>query len=302
MKIISIVIILLFVFPGLTQSQILTYSNYDIEYDTLKLPGKEHKNDTTALNKKYKHSHKVIRGKDTIFVATNKLLQFFPSADTQSLKFLYGNNGLSSLQNLNLSISSNRFSVYTELLSDYLKLPGVNRFVKIGFGGLLSSVDSTEKNDSTADALQRFFGAGGNAMLYCTLPVLNFDQGINKNYFRACFLGKIAADLPAVNSKVDKTTWNTDLGIELSGKFSTISDKFNFLLLSRAAFVYGTEDFINNLGLQAGSKRTFGYISYYVGFDIKSTFRIGIFGIIAAPDVIKKNRKPQLSVQLLPFG
>jgi hypothetical protein len=224
-----------------------------------------------------------------------KVRRFFPIEDTSSARGYFHSSGLATLQNVSLSATTGRFSIYTELVSDYMKIAGT--LVRVSLGGQLVSVDSTDAGDSTAPAIQRFFGAGGNALLNFAVPVFVhiMDDSFARSMFTVIFSPKVALDLPAMNADAKKATGNIDIGFDMLGFFPSVAEKFRFSFQPRVSWVVGSKDFYRNLGIG----HSFGFGKLSVGIDVNDAIRICGAKAFFGPREIRDNAPWQVSVQLI---
>jgi hypothetical protein len=200
----------------------------------------------------------------------------FPLDDSSKTSVYWGKAELAALQNLNASISTDGFSLYSELVSDYFVVCG--RWLRVGFGGLLSYSDTSKAKDSTSAAIQRLLGGGGNALLHLAAPIL-FYRGTGGWGADLVLAPKLTADLPALNADMTKFSGSIDLGVEEWFFISSVHEKFSFFLQGRLSVIVGTDEFHKNLGRSTD----FGVVMITMGLNINNTIRLTAANIVGGP-------------------
>ena len=217
----------------------------------------------------------------------------FPLTDAGKATRYWGKNELAALQNLSASIATNHFSLYSEFVSDFLIIGG--NWCRISFGGLLSKSDTNKTRDSTSAAVERFFGAGGNALINIAVPVV-YARGKTGWGIDLILSPKIAADLPAMSTGVSTFTGSYDLGADVLVFVPSVNQKISIFGQARFSWVHGSGDFYRNLGLDSN----FGNATLYLGVTINNAFRISAGSIILGP--LRNSIPWQVGVQMIQVG
>jgi hypothetical protein len=243
--------------------------------------------DTTSINKPIESVLVTIKTKDP----TRSAPLLFPLNDSTKTLLYWGKDELSALQNLNVSISTAGFSLYSEFVSDFLVIGG--RWVRVGFGGLVSKSDTSKAKGATSSAIQRFMAGGGNALLQVATPIL-FARGTTGRGADLLLVLKLAADLPAVNADVTRFSGSVDVGVDLLGFISSVQEKFGFFGQVRLSVIAGGGDYYKNLGL---SNKPFYAGTATIGVNINNAFRVSTGAILLGP--LRHSAPWQIGAQLL---
>ena len=194
---------------------------------------------------------------------------FFPLSNLAATKAYWGRSDVASLQNTSLAYSTDRFSIYSELVTDYWNLFGL--YWRIGLGGLVANSDTSKTKDSTSASAQRFFAGGGNALLSFVTPLWS-NKSLAKGGASLDFLlyPKIEFDIPGMSTEATKFNGSVDIGIEGIWSSPSVNDTFRFTIESRVGYATGSGQFYSNLGVD----HPFGYAKALLGVDISNAFRI----------------------------
>lgn len=189
----------------------------------------------------------------------------------------FGDANLSTLRTVLLSGTTDRGSLYVELLGDIL--PGG---IRLALGSAVSSSrqDDAMKAAQASDA-QKFFGGGGNGILSAAYPVAGIYKEDSINRLVLLALPKLSGNLPGIGASPSKATGNTDLGFELHGQVTTAQKLLTLVGQVRGAWVAGTNDF----GATFGNHNTFFYAQWLAAVRLAETYQIGVSGIFAQADV-----------------
>lgn len=227
---------------------------------------------------------------------------WFPMKDTNKIKDFWGTSDLAALQNVNVSVSTNRFSLYTEFVSDYMVI--WDRFVRVSFGGLVSRSDTSRRTDSTISSIDRFFGAGGNALLTLATPIwyyagptyFNPANGEHETRwtFRVLLAPKLALDIPAVSGDVTELSGSADIGIEWLYYLRSFANRINFVAQGRFGWINGYDDFYRRLGRQGA----FGTGTILLGLNLNNAIQIAASTIWLGP--LRRDTPWHLTFQLMP--
>lgn len=172
-------------------------------------------------------------------------------------------NGLNVLNNFGIQGTTERGSIYTELVSSNMES------VRIHFGTVLA----TSSNDTSGEkqSLQRFIGGGGNAVLSFDLPVYYWRQKAFTSFFNGNV--RLAGDVPALGTGVKNVTGNSNLALEWYLSVASEDRKFMFFCYFWGGWTVGSKDFYQNLALD---DRPFWYGQMNLGFNILQSFRISV--------------------------
>ncbi len=199
---------------------------------------------------------------------------------------------MATLQNLAISYSTDRYSIYTELVSDYLKISRV--YSRIAFGCLVASSDSSGTHDSTSAAVQRLVGGGGNFLLQASTPVFSCR---GEDWTADALLApKCALDMPGANADITRFTGSVDVGVEAIVTCSSVSDRFMFTAQFRLGWIVGPGEFYRRLGRDA----PFGAGKLLIGVDINNAVRVHATNVLVGPASLRDKTVWQLGIQLLP--
>jgi len=216
----------------------------------------------------------------------------FPLKDTAATREYFSSAELSTLRMVGLWVSTDassddRFSMYTELISDYIKIGG--SYFRISFGGAVVGGDS-----ENSEALARFMQTGGNAVLQFATPVW-YTRGTSNWGFDVVLSPRFSADIPAVSSQLQTSAGNMDLGMELLGFVPSVNNTFSLFVNGRVGWVWGTYEFSRLLS----ANRSFLFGRLLFGIDIDNKFRINAIGPAFGPSAIIDNSPWQVGVILL---
>jgi hypothetical protein len=233
---------------------------------------------------------KTPRGADTLKIPRGIGILLRDTGSTAA----YWNHDVSmaTLQNLFVSYATDRYSIYTELVSDYLNIFGV--YSRIGFGCLVAASDSSVTHDSTSAAVQRLVGGGGNFLIQVSTPFMSF--GGDRCSADGVFAPKFALDVPGANADGTEYSTSFDLGADLILTSASVSEKFRFFGQFRIGWIFGSGEFYRRLGLDA----PFGAGKLLLGVDINNAVRVYATNVLVAPRILRDETVWQLGVQLLP--
>jgi len=179
-----------------------------------------------------------------------------------------------------------RFSIYTEIVSDNFSMLGT--LIRVSLGTLVASGE-----DGPAESRQRLFSGGGNAILQFSTDIAYLGSSENSN-LRFTLTPRLSGDLPAASSTTE-ISGNIDLGVEAYGFLYTISKKFKFFLNSRFGFVFGSDNFEENIQVDG----PFLLWRLSMGFDVEDAFRVTATGPLAGNEILLNNIPWQVSVAIL---
>jgi hypothetical protein len=201
-------------------------------------------------------------------------------------ELMYSTPGFSLVDNIIIQAQNDKGSIYSELISGYIGP------VRIGFGSLIAAAADTLKQDQ---ALQRFIGGGGNAVLKVEYPIFFYTT---KNFVSLLQAApKIGVDIPVMGTRSDVTTYNINFALELYLALSTEKKEFNFFANVRTGFIFGGDKFYSNLGIE-NTPFTFGQIN--IGFTI-SNIKISIIAPIFSSNSKLRNTPPSIGGVLIPI-
>ncbi len=222
-----------------------------------------------------------------------RLAVLLPLRDTITTAAYWNHDvSMATLQSLAISYSTDRYSIYTELVSDYMNIFGA--YSRIGFGCLVASSDSSGTHDSTSAAVQRLVGGGGNFLLQGSTPLFS---RLGDNWTTDVLLApKLALDAPGANADVTRFTGSADVAVEAIATCSSVSEKFKFIADFRLGWIVGSGEFYRKLGLNG----PFGAGKLLIGVDINNAVRVHATNVLVGPALLRDKTVWQLGVQLLP--
>lgn len=213
--------------------------------------------------------------KDYLNFKKVRILGFGPVRSRAFFDMVYSNGGkrFRALGNAGVSFGNNSGSLYSEIVSGNLGL------FRVSLGTMLSNSKNQDENaEKKEEAYQRLVNYGGNTVINFEYPLAYLHSNNNQYNFISRFIAKGTADFPAFGTNTEEWAGSGVLGIDFYGDASLSNDALKFFFNFNVNKIYGTKEFINNLGINKNNF-TFGQLSLGLVFleNFKISFIVSTF-------------------------
>lgn len=190
--------------------------------------------------------------------------------------YVYGNSTkrFKTLSNSGFNIGNNTGSVFSELVSGNLGL------FRVSLGSMVSkNANSDSTKSKNEEAYQRLISYGGNTVLNFEYPLAYIHSNNHQYNLISRLVGKGTADFPAFGTTTEKWAGSASIGFDIYADASLDNDALRFFLNFNVKKIYGTDVFIDNLGIK---NNNFNLGQFSLGLivleNIKLSFMISTFG------------------------
>lgn len=176
-------------------------------------------------------------------------------------------DGFAAANQLGLGLVGGNGVLFADPLSDNVAIvPGV--FGRMSFRTAVANEDTTgsaeagKSEGESNNALDRFFGVGGNAVLDYALPVafaISSRGGRDEARMDVTVSARTGASIPALSGQTEVANYYGELGLDLHGGWQSGNGLFRLDTTLRAASVRGTDEFRDQVGLEGSN--AFRYVS-----------------------------------------
>lgn len=203
-------------------------------------------------------------------------------------ELMYQNDGFSLLNSVAMQITGDRGSIFSELLSDNFEV------VRFSVGTVIAASADTLV---TEQALKRLMGGGGNTIVRLDYPLGFFNS--ERVTFLCQASPKLGLDFPIMGTRTDVTTYNFNGGIEVYASIGSNENKVQFFGHGRSSYVFGTDDYYDNLGVP---RMPFFYSQLVLGITIFSNYKISVFIPVHSSEASLLKMPVSIGPQLIPAG